>query len=285
MPMRTTLLGAAILALVAGAAAARCADDAAVAAFVDDFSARTPTAALGAAGDMDDALCTQEKLAAALEPVLGPVIGYKVGLTSAPAQERFGVTEPVRGLLYRDMMIGDGAEVPVRFGAVPLFEADLVLVVADAAINDAATPEAVMRHVEAVRPFIELPDLMVAPGEPLTGETITAMGVGVRLGVLGDPLPVDDPAAMTRALGEMTVRMTASDGTVLAEAPGAAVLGHPANAVTWLVSQGVTLAPGDLVSVGSFGPLVPPGEAGGAATVGYAGLPGDPEIRVRFAGE
>jgi 2-oxo-hept-3-ene-1,7-dioate hydratase len=280
--MRIPTLATALV-LGATAAHARCATDAEIAAFADSFAARTPATVLGAGGDMADALCSQAKLAAAMEAQLGPVIGYKAGLTSPPAQERFGVAEPVRGLLYRDMMLEDGAEVPAAFGAIPLLEADLVLEVAAAGINGAATPEEVMRHVAHVRPFIELPDLMVPPaGGGLTGETITAMGVGARLGVLGAPIPVEDPVAMARALGEMTVTMTAADGTVLAQAPGAAVLGHPARAVIWLVSNGVVLAPGDVVSLGSFGPLVPVAKAAGGATVRYDGLPGDPEVSVRF---
>jgi 2-keto-4-pentenoate hydratase len=56
------------------------------------------------------------------------------------------------------------------------------------------------------------------------------------------------------------------------------VLGHPLNAVLWLVPNGVRLQPGDLVSVGSFGPLAPakPGEV----TAHYDGLPGDPTVSV-----
>jgi 2-keto-4-pentenoate hydratase len=273
---------AALLALPAGMAAADCASDAEIAAFVASFAARSPAQALGEGGSMEDALCTQGKLAEALGATLGPVVGYKAGLTSAPAQERFGASGPVRGLLYRDMMLENGAEVPLAFGAVPMFEADLILVVGDAGINAATTPEDAMAHVAAVRPFIELPDLALAEGEPLDALTLTAMGVGARLGVLGAAIPVEDPAAAAAALGAMTVTVRGADGGVLAEAPGAAVLGHPANAALWLVSQGVTLAPGDLVSVGSFGPLLPPAKAGGGATVTYAGLPGDPEVSVVF---
>lgn len=281
MTIRTPL-AAALALFVAGMAQADCATDAEIATFVASFEARTPAVALGAEGDMADALCTQRKLAAAMEPVVGPMVGYKAGLTSKPAQERFGVAQPLRGLLFRDMILDDGARMPEAFGAVPLFEADLVLVVGDAGINDATDAGEVMAHVSAVHPFIELPDLMLAEGQPLTGETITAMSVGPRYGVLGAAIPVADPAAMTEALGSMAVTMNAADGTVLAEAPGAAILGHPANAVLFLRDAGVTFAPGDLVSVGSFGPLVPPAKAGGAVTVRYAGLPGDPSVSVTF---
>jgi 2-keto-4-pentenoate hydratase len=272
----------AIALALPGAAQAQCATDAEIAAFVADYMARTPTRALVPGGSMADALCTRARVVAALSDQLGPVVGYKAGLTSAPAQEAFGVTEPVGGVLYRDMLLQDGATVPADFGARPLFEADLVLVVGDAGLNDATTPEAAMAHIAAVRPFIELPDLTYAEGEPLNGITITAMGVAPRLGVLGAPIPVTDPGAMLAALAAMQVTVTAADGTVLAEAPGAAVLGNPVNSALWLAASGVAFQPGDLISVGSIGPLLPPAKAMGKATVTYSGLPGDPSVSVNF---
>ena len=196
------IVGLICAGLLAGApvlsAVAECASDEEVAAFVQAHSEKTPAKALGAGGTMEDAVCTQEKLRVALSEKLGPVIGYKAGLTAPATQERFGVSEPVHGVLYRDMMLENPATVPVDFGVRPLFEADLILVIGDAAINKATTPEEAIRHISEVRPFIELPDLMLAEGEPMTGETLTAMGVAPRLGVLGEAIPVDDPDAMLK---------------------------------------------------------------------------------------
>lgn len=262
-------------------AAAECATDDAVAQFVADFTANTPTPALVPGGDMEDALCTQGKLVDALSEKWGPVIGYKAGLTSDAAQDRFGVTEPVMGVLYRDMMEEDGATV-ANWGSRPLFEADLILVVGDEAINEATDSTQVMQHVSAIHPFIELPDLAYAEGEPVTGVTLTAMGVAAKKGVLGAEIAVEDAQATHDALGAMQVQLSAADGGVLADVPGASVLGHPANAVIWLLSKGVTLKPGDMVSVGSFGPLVPPAKGKGGASVQYIGLPGDPSVSVTF---
>ncbi|WP_322866649.1 2-keto-4-pentenoate hydratase [Aquicoccus sp. G2-2] len=273
---------AATLSLTATAAFADCATDAQINTFVEEYLAKTPTEALSAGGSMADALCSQEKLVQALIPHLGPVVGYKAGLTSKPSQERFGTTEPVRGVLYRDMLLDDGAEIPAHFGTIPLLEGDLVLVVGDDAINNAKTPEEAMQHISAVRPFIELPDLTLAKGQPITGVTLTAMGVAVRLGVLGAPIPVKDPNAMLEALAAMKVTVKASDGSVLAEAPGSAVLGNPVNSVLWLMQSGITLKKGDLVSVGSIGPLLPPAKAGSGASVTYDGLPGNPTVSVKF---
>ncbi|WP_420585704.1 2-keto-4-pentenoate hydratase [Ruegeria sp.] len=274
-----SILCAAFLGTQVGA---DCASNAQVEQYVRDYLSNTATSALSADGSMTDALCTQAKIAAALEPHIGPIIGYKAGLTSAPAQERFGASEPVQGVLFRDMMVEDGATVPAAWGARPVFEADLILVVGDTAINQAATPAEVIANVSAIRPFIELPDLTLAEGEPITPVTLTAIGVAPKLGVLGSEIPVTDAEAMTQALADMTVTLSAADGEVLAQAPGAAVLGHPANAALWLMSKGIEFKPGDLISVGSFGPLFPPAKGKGGASATYAGLPNDPTVSVVF---
>jgi 2-keto-4-pentenoate hydratase len=277
------LISAGVLAAAPmGSALAACASDEEVAAFVESHGAKTPAKALGAGGSMEDAVCTQGKLRTALEQELGPVIGYKAGLTAKATQERFGASEPVYGVLYRDMMLENPATVPADFGVRPLFEADLILVIGDAAINEATTPEEAIRHISEVRPFVELPDLMLAEGEPMTGETLTAMGVAPRLGVLGDPVPVEDAQAMLKTLADMTVRVENARGEVLAEAPGSVVLGNPVNSVLWLASKGIEFRPGDMVSVGSIGPLLPPEKAEGAATVTYEGLGDDETVKVTF---
>ncbi|MFP3384771.1 2-keto-4-pentenoate hydratase [Tritonibacter sp. SIMBA_163] len=266
----------------AGSAAADCASDEEVARFVADYMDHRPTEALGQGGTMVDALCTQARLSDALAAHLGPVIGYKAGLTSTPAQERFGASAPVRGVLYRDMMMESGATLDVPWGAVPMVEADLVLEIGDSAVNSATTREEVMQNIASIRPFIELPDLAVDQSQPMTPETITAMGVGARRGVLGAAIAVEDAAAMTKALAEMQVQLRDGAGEVVLSAPGSSVLGHPAETILWLHAVGVTFKAGDLVSVGSFGPLVPPGSLKGGATVSYEGLPGSPEVSVLF---
>jgi 2-keto-4-pentenoate hydratase len=63
------------------------------------------------------------------------------------------------------------------------------------------------------------------------------------------------------------------------------VLGHPLNAVVWLVQdmarEGRALKKGDLVSLGSFSKLLPP-KPGLAVEVTYQGLPGNPSVAVSF---
>jgi 2-keto-4-pentenoate hydratase len=64
-----------------------------------------------------------------------------------------------------------------------------------------------------------------------------------------------------------------------------AILGHPLNAVLWLArdleKSGTRLKAGDLLSLGSFTTPMPP-KPGLAVTVRYEGLPGNPQVSVRF---
>ena len=274
--MRRTL--AIAFALLATPALAACPDDAAVDALAADLAAFTPATLAAAPETMDDALCMQGKLAERLTASVGEPIGYKVGLTSKAAQERFGATEPVRGVLLDGMILDDGASVG-RFASRGLFEADMLVTVRSDEINLATTPMEVLRHIESVQPFIELADLVLAEGEPLTPAIITGFNVGARMGVAGKEIRTRTTQSFLDQLETMTVRMSSSEGGELFAAPGAAVLGHPLNAVLWLLNDGVKLEAGDVVSLGSFGPPQP-AQPGQTITVAYEGIGDSPSVSV-----
>ena len=270
------------MAAVQAAESSGCPTGEVIQAFLADWRNRAPTRAIVPAdATMEDALCAQAKVVEVLKSELGPVIGYKAGLTSPPSQERFGSLEPVRGVLLRDMLLKSGAEVPADFGARPLFEADLLVVVADAGINEATSNAEVLAHLSDVIPFIELPDLAVGEDEPLNATVLAAINVAARLGVVGQPIPVETTPRFLQSLADMTVRVTDQNGAELATAKGSIVLGHPLNAVLWLLENGVRFAAGDYISVGSIGPLMP-AQRGQTITVRYEGLAGDPTVSVRL---
>lgn len=280
---------AAALALsLPGTASAACPDDATVAAFAKAYLAKQPVEAFGTGLDAADAACARNKLVADLEKTLGPVVGYKAGLTNKAVQERFGATAPVLGVLLQDMILGAGAEISPKYGIRPVYEADMVLVIADEAINTAGTPEEAIQHIAGVQPFIELPDLMLADPKQLTASVLAASNVGARLGVLGEMAPIDTSPAGVTALANAEIVLTDGDGVVLAQSPGSAVLGNPLNAVIWvaqeLAAEGKALKAGDLVSVGSFSALTPP-KPGQIVTVTYKGLQGEPSVSVQFNDE
>jgi 2-keto-4-pentenoate hydratase len=117
-----------------------------------------------------------------------------------------------------------------------------------------------------------MPDLVLAQG--LDGPNLLAINVGARLGVLGEPIPVQVSEEFAARLGTMTVVMDNGERE-LARAPGTALLGHPLNVMPWLAehlaARGQRLRAGDLVSLGGFSPALPT-EPGRTYTVRYEGL-------------
>lgn len=284
--MRTRLF-AAVLTCAFGAAnavSAACPDQAEIDRFVADWTAKKPAKGFKVETTAD-AACARDKLVGALEKTLGKPVGFKAGLTAKPVQERFKATAPVGGVLLEGMILKDGAKVPAGFGARPVFEADMLLVVKDEGINATKTPEEALRHISGMRPFIELPDLALDPGEKLEGPQLLAINVGARLGVAGAEVPLSATPETVKALAEMKITLADGDGKPLAENTGAATLGNPLNAVIWLVgdlaSSGKKLKAGDLISVGSFSPLLPP-KPGQAVRLRYEGLPGNPQVSMSF---
>lgn len=234
--------------------------------------------------DIADARCGRAHFVRFLEQNHGPVVGYKAALTSAVLQQRFNHPHPIRGMLLERMLLREGTDVAAHFGARPMFEADLMVEVKDEDINRARTPAQVLQHVSRLFPFIELPDLLVENPAQLTGAGITLLNAGARLGVMGRPIEVTPSPPLLDALANMKVTLLTQDGE-LDSAPGSSILGHPLEAVLWLIRdlahEGLSLKPGDLISLGSFSRLHP-AKPGIAATVRYVGLPGDPSVTVRF---
>lgn len=230
-----------------------------------------------------EAECGRDRVVTLLGRQMGRVVGYKAGLTNPAVQKRFNHDQPVRGTLLADMLLPDGAELPARFGAQPRLEADLLVRVGSPEIHSATTPEQAMQYIDALIPFIELPDLLVRDPGTLNGATITYINVGARLGVMGEPLPASPE--LTAQLAGMTVRVLDGEGRELDRGRGSDVMGHPLAAAIWLARDlarsGVRLQAGDLLSLGSFSrPLVP--QAGQQVRVVYEGLDGAPSVGVSF---
>lgn len=303
MPTTRTARALRALSLVAGAAwlagcastsapvvadTPGCMDDVAVNQLLADYNARRPAADLPPMTEAD-AHCTRSKMQQRLAGQSGRLVGYKAGLTNPAVQKRFNTDKPVWGALYSEMIKGNFASVDAAFGARPLYEADLLVRVKDAAINNARTPAEVLANVDQIIPFIELPDLTVTSPPKLNGTTLSAINVGARMGVRGSPLLVPSDAAgrsqLLEQLRDMNVRLVDDAGAQLGGGKGSDVLGHPLNAVVWLAgalkADGLAMQPGQLISLGSFSALLPP-KPGLRATAHYDGVPGLQPVTVSF---
>lgn len=206
---------------------------------------------------VEDGLCAYNHFREGLEDEFGRPVGVKVGFTSKPAQEKFGVTSPVAGALFGPMLLPDGGMVHLAGSRTPFYEADLIVTVADEAINTATTREEVAAALADVRPFVELPDLALAEGVKPSGPLMAAYGVLPWRGVVGEGVPIadlDDPVA---ALAGLSVVLKAN-GEEVDQATGEALLGHPLDVILWLSKAGgYELRAGSVISLGSLGKLHP----------------------------
>ncbi|WP_153161064.1 2-keto-4-pentenoate hydratase [Zoogloea sp. 1C4] len=288
--MKSPALSAAIalagLAAAPLAAHAACPTDLEAAAVAAAVVARQPVPAPAGEMSMADGLCGRDKVVRFLAQTYGEVVGYKAGLTNPAVQKRFNHDAPLRGTLFKSMLVADGAELPVSFGTRPVFEADMIVEVADpAALAKADTPLAALKALKSFSPFIELPDLMVADPSKLGGPMLAMINVGARAGVVGKAIPIKATPALAGAFATMTVTLADSTGSVLDTGKGSATLGNPLNAASWLArdlaAAGTPLKRGDLLSLGSFTKLFPP-KPGMGVMVKYDGLPGNPGVGVKF---
>lgn len=262
-----------------------CPEPAAMRAMAASLMARAPVQPFGRSLTLQDGVCAQSRLVPAMREHLGEVVGWKVGLTNEAAQKRFGVSHPLAGPIYAaTVRARSGDTLPAGFAAVPVVEADLIVRVKDAAIAGAGEDHvAILRHIDQIIPFIELPDLALADPGRMDGPNLLAIGVGARLGVVGEPIAPEATEAFAARLGRMTVRFS-DDRKELASAPGSALLGHPLNVIPWLVKElegrGLALKAGDLISLGGFSPALP-AEKGRSYTTTYTGLLAEPvSVRV-----
>ena len=126
-----------------------------------------------------------------------------------------------------------------------------------AGINQAESVDGVARHIDAIIPFIELPDAMFRLGGRNPAALLLAGNVGARWGVTGAPVAVVDAQELVERLPEMSFRLSTDTGEVLREGLGDRILGHPLNSVLFLLKEldlrNETLKQGDLISLGAIG--------------------------------
>lgn len=215
--------------------------------------------------DLAEAYAAQDaavsRLAAAGD---GPVVGWKIGSTSAAMQKYLGIPEPAAGkVLARDCHWGPArlarkdylnpgveCEIAVRLGAdLPPEEAPF-------------TERDVRKAVQAAMASIELVDARWADFRTVDVASLIADGFFHSAVVLG--IEHDLPARGLAALaGAMRV-----DGKEVGRGLGADILGDPMTVLAWLANhaahRGETLAAGQMVTLGS---LCPPHWLHGAAAV------------------
>jgi 2-oxo-3-hexenedioate decarboxylase len=184
----------------------------------------------------------------------GPLVGWKLGVTSRAKQQQVGVHEPIRGFLATEHALDLGEPLVVDKHIQPRTEPEIVFVMGRDLAGPAVTAVDVLAATEAVAVGIEvldsrfldyrftMPDVVAdnaSAGRFVVGSPVSAQGIDLRL------------------VGVVLER----NGQVVGTASGAASLGHPAAAVAWLVrslaAAGEGLARGQVILSGGLTAAVP----------------------------
>lgn len=179
-------------------------------------------------------------------------VGWKLGYTSEAMRRQMGIDEPNIGPLYDEMMLANGAQLAA--GAVqPRVEPEIAAVIGSTVRHAGELAEAVVGWYAA----LEVVD-SVWEDYRFDWALNTADGSSGAFVVLGDRLADGG----SRALAGLPVTLLVDDEEV-ETGNGAAAMGDPRLALTWLIGQlalrGDRLQPGDVVITGGLTRAVPLG--------------------------
>ncbi|MEU3983504.1 fumarylacetoacetate hydrolase family protein [Streptomyces sp. NPDC026672] len=210
--------------------------------------------------DLDRAYAVQEATVAAWTAEGRRVVGHKIGLTSSAVRRQLGVSEPDFGTLTDAMAYADGEPVPLHRFLQPRIEAEVAFVLGRDLDAGPCTVADVLRATEFLLPAVEIVDSRIADWDITVADTVADNGSAAAF-VLGTT-PVKPDGVVLADIGMVIEHR----GEPVATGAGAACLGSPAVAVTWLANElarrGSPLRAGQIVLSGALGPLVPVSEPG-----------------------
>lgn len=179
--------------------------------------------------------------------------GFKGGLTSPPAQQKFGASEPLAGVLP-----ADGARTQrVRLADFqkPMLELEIGYRLRERIEQPLPDVETLRALVAEVLPVIELPDLAFADMTALRVTDIIAANASAKAWIAGEP--VQAAALDVNTISAQLWR----DGQPLASGAARDVLGDQWQGLLWLVNRtvasGWVIEPGQLLITGVMGPMLP----------------------------
>lgn len=222
---------------------------------------------------VDDAYRVSLRFLARREAMGERVVGKKIGVTSKPVQEMLGVFQPDFGFLTDAMHLPDGATVSLRQAGLiqPRAEGEIAFMLKADLQGPGVTKEDVLAATDWVAPCFEIVDSRIDNWKIKIQDTVAD---NASCGVFVVGTRRTDPAALDLAAASMQMW---KNGAPAGAGLGAAVQGHPAEAVAWLANTlgawGIPFKAGELILSGSLAPLVP-AAAGDCFTMQIEGLDG-----------
>jgi 2-keto-4-pentenoate hydratase len=182
-------------------------------------------------------------------------VGVKLGLTSKAKQREMGIDVPIVGVLLDSLSIDPGVPFRVAELGQARAEPEIAFLMARDLEGPGVTAAHVLAATDGVMPALEILDSRYDAYRFTLPDVVadqTSAGRFILGGQLTSPRGFDL---------RLTGCVLSTNGDVTATAAGAAVSGHPAGAVAWLVrwlaARGRGLRAGDIVLSGGMTAVVP----------------------------
>lgn len=178
------------------------------------------------------------------------IVGPKMGLTSQAKMQQMGVNEPIYGYVFDYMLIDNGGEVSLSDLIHPKVEAEIAFVIGEDIEGPGVTGAQVLAKTEAVVPALEIIDSRYENFD-FTLPDVVADNASTSRVVFGTKLI--KPELIDLDLVGSTLSI---NGEIKDLGAGAAVLGHPANAIAMLSNmlarKGDKVRKGDVILSGAL---------------------------------
>ncbi|MBV9120159.1 MAG: fumarylacetoacetate hydrolase family protein [Chloroflexi bacterium] len=181
----------------------------------------------------------------------GRIAGKKTGLTSKAKQVQMNTDEPLFAYLIDRTVLNDGAQIPRTDFIHPRVECEIAFIMDRQLHGPNVTGDQVLSATRFVLPALEVIDSRYDNFKFTYPDVVADQASAARV-VLGGK--AKSPKGLDLRLLGMVLEINGED---VATGSGAAVLGHPADSVAWLVNKMAEmnaggLEAGDLVMAGGL---------------------------------
>ncbi|MGV9386713.1 2-keto-4-pentenoate hydratase [Nonomuraea sp. NPDC003707] len=178
------------------------------------------------------------------------VVGVKLGLTSRAKQQRMGIDSPLTAWLTDAMVLPAGAPVPLEALIHPRVEPEIVFVMGERLAGPGVSAASALAAVQSVHAGFEVIDSRYENFSFTLPDVVADNASSARFIVGGKPVP---PTGLDLALEGCLLGI---DGAIVDTATGAAVQGHPAEALALAANalgrRGLAIEQGWIVLTGGL---------------------------------
>jgi 2-keto-4-pentenoate hydratase len=204
---------------------------------------------------VEDAYAVQADYVGLRHETLGPVVGYKIAVTTEAMRKLTGLHDAIAGGMLEKSVLRAPARVKASDYVRLIVEFEIAMQLADdlPVVGAPYTKESVAASVGALMPAFELADDRNADYSTLASHPLVLIAANAwnEGAVLGEPVQEWRDIDLAALRGTVSV-----DGKQVGEGRGSDVMGHPLEALAWLANnlagRGLGLWRSDVVITGSL---------------------------------